>query len=144
MNRKRYLVRANGADVEATRVGVSKCVELLGTDKNGVIVVPNLQNLQHTMLVGVLGEDLAKTLIKERTITFRDGNRLDLCSEQTLKNFTRADVYLALWGSPAMVGKIEEIVSWRDLVFVTWLSSDADAWLDEHKDVHVVYGGRTS
>ena len=138
MERERFLVRSSGDNPDGTRVGIAKLLELLGNDKNGVIVVPNLKTVKDTMLATVLGSDLSKQLVKNREITFTDGNKVELCSEQTLKNFKRADVYLVLWGTEYIVEDIESLPFWSSFVLVTWTPADAQRWV-ESQEVETIY-----
>lgn len=138
MERKRFLVRSTGDNLEGTKVGLAKFLELIGSDKNGVIVAPKLSGLESTLLVPALGQDVANRLIKNRTLAFSSGNRIDLCSQQTLRNFTRADVYLALWASEYMIEAIEALSCWSNLVVVTWSPTDAQRWSASH-EVQTIY-----
>lgn len=81
MNRQRFLAKSFGDNIEGTKYGLLKLIELLNTDncKTATIVVPLIGNVQHSMLVGVLGEDLSKQLIKNKSITFIDGKKISLC-----------------------------------------------------------------
>lgn len=127
MAKSRYLRRAYGDDQEATTAGVVKFVQEVMAKGDGVIVVPNIGNVKSTMLVATLGEQLAKKLIKDRSITIQ-GRTISLCSDATLKNFTRANVYLALWSTKSLIAELEKLHAWDSLVWVTWLPEEGDIW----------------
>ncbi len=126
-NRKRFLRRAHGDDKGAVQAGLTVFLRECQHEGEGVIVVPSLQHVSATMLTSVLGEQLAKMLYKDRTITF-SGVTISLCSDATLKNYRSAKVYLALWSTSHLVDEIEELFNWRSLVWVTWLPDEANAW----------------
>jgi hypothetical protein len=131
-------VKSFGDNEEATRIGVAKLLELLGTHSTGVIVVPDLGQVKSTMLVNILGEDLSKSLIRDRQITFKDGKALQLCSQATLKSYRRADVYLALWGTEYAIEDIEALPGWQAAILVTWIPADSARWVQKHS-VQVIY-----
>lgn len=139
MNRDRYLVQATGDNIEGTRMGLLKFVELCKSHGNGVIVVPQLQRLKSSMLVGALGDEIALDLIDKRSIKFEDGASISLCSDATLNNFKHSDVYLALWGSKHTIQKIEEqCYNWKAAVLVTWVPADSEDWCKEN-DVETIF-----
>jgi len=134
MSRGRYLVSSYGDNQEGTRVGLAKFFELCQRHGSGVIVVPTIGNVKGTMFSQVLPEALANTLITKRTVTFAEGQTITLCGSTTLKNFTQAKVYLALWGQADTIEKIErDCYSCTAEVFVTWLPEDSKEWARKHK-----------
>lgn len=132
MVKNRFLRRAYGDDQAATTAGVKKFLHEVGQVGDGVIVVPSIKNVGTTMLATALGEPLAKRLIKDRSICFADRSIL-LCSDATLRNFSRANAYLALWSSKSLVDEIEGLSPWRSLTWVTWLPKEADEWEKKHR-----------
>ncbi|MDD2781475.1 hypothetical protein [Sulfuricurvum sp.] len=139
MNRERYLVKSNGDNIEGTRVGLINFLELCQKYGNGVIVVPMLQNVNHSMLTTVLGEELSKKLIKNRTLAIENGKTISLCSANTLKNYTYANVYLALWGSKDTIQVIEKTChNGKAIVLVTWIPEDSKDWISQNA-VTIVY-----
>ena len=138
MHRQRFLVKSYGDNADGTRVGLIKLLELAGTHKSSVIVVPALNNVQGSLLTAVLGDRLSAILIKQRKITLDNGNSIELCSQATLKNFRRADAYLALWGSRHIVEDIESLPMWTSFILVTWGPDDSEKWVKDH-DVNLIY-----
>lgn len=139
MNRERYLVKSYGDNIEGTKVGLIKFLELCQKYGSGVIVVPMLQNIDHTMLTTVLGEEKSKKLIKNRTLPIENGKTVGLCSANTLKNHTHFSVYLALWGSNDIIQAIEKTCHNREaVILVTWIPEDSKDWL-LHNTVTVIY-----
>lgn len=139
MNRERYLVKSNGDNIEGTKIGLIHFLELCKKYGNGVIVVPMLQNVNHSMLTTVLGEELSKKLIKNRTLAIENGKTISLCSVNTLKNYTHANVYLALWGSKDTIQLIEKIChNGNAIVLVTWVPEDSKDWISQNA-VTIVY-----
>ena len=138
MSRERYLVKSFGDNLEGTKTGVGKFIKLCLRDGDGVIVVPTLKDVRHTILSSVLGEDLTKKLVRDREIEI-DGKKIKLCSSSTLKNHKYSQVYLALWGTKDMIEDIEtECLSCTSVVLVTWLPDDSVDWVRNHP-VTVVY-----
>lgn len=145
MSRERYLVSSYGGNPEGTRVGLAKFFELCMSHGSGVIVVPTIGKVSGTMFTQVLPEALAKTLISKRTISIGDEKTITLCGSTTLKNFTRANVYLALWGQAGTIETIEkDCYSCTAEVFVTWLPEDSKEWSREHKVTKIYDDGVTS
>ena len=105
MKRERFLVKSFGDNIEGTKAGLIKLLQILEEHSNAVIVVPELGKVKNTMLVDVLGEELSKKLIKDREIIFTNNKKISLCSQATLKNYKFADAYLALWGSHGVVAQ---------------------------------------
>jgi hypothetical protein len=70
MNRLRFLAKSFGDNVDGTKAGLAKLLELLSSEsyKSACIVVPNIGNVKHTILVDALGEELSKKLVKETLI----------------------------------------------------------------------------
>lgn len=132
MSRERFLVRAVGPNEDAVRKGLRKIGALLETLKSAVIVVPMLRQLSGSVLIDVLGETASKVLLKDREITLPNGATLQLCSAQTLKNFSRADAYLVLWGSAPMIQDVESLSRWQACVVVTWAEKDSQDWEEQH------------
>lgn len=144
MKQEKYLVKSFGDNQEGTNVGLKKFFELCGRDGNGVIVVPMLKNLAYSMFAIALGEELSKKFIKERTLSISEGTTISLCSSNTLKNFTRANVYLALWGSDDMIQDIEKnCQNYKSIVLVTWLPKDSEEWT-KNSSVLVIYDDKKS
>lgn len=138
MSRERFLVKSYGDNVDGTRAGLVKLLQLAATHKSCVIVVPALNQVKGTMLVDVLGEQLSEILIKNRKIELKTGNTIELCSHATLKNFPRADAYLALWVSESIVEEIEALLLWTSFILVTWTPADSAKWV-EAQTVEVIY-----
>ncbi|MGZ6518819.1 MAG: hypothetical protein ACXVED_14625 [Bacteroidia bacterium] len=138
MNRERYLVKSYGDNIEGTRVGLTKLLELLNNHNNAVIVVPLIGQIKGTMLVNVLGEELSKQLIKDRVLKFGDGKTISLCAHSTLKNHRYADIYLALWGTEQTIMDIEELSQWKAAILITWLRKDSEKWTEKYS-VEVIY-----
>lgn len=131
MTKMRFLRRAHGDDQAAVAAGLALFLRECETEGDGVIVVPTLQNVSATMLTGVLGPELSKKLYKDRSFTW-GASTVSLCSDATLKNYSYAKVYLALWSSNHLVDEIEKLGSWRSLVWVTWLPDEANAWAERY------------
>lgn len=132
MNRERFLVKSYGDNKEGTKVGLAKMLEALKALDSGAtaaIVVPSIGHVKDTLLVDVLGEDVAKRLINNRVLEFDDKSKLVLCACATLKNYTGADVYLALWGTETTIMSIEKLWQWKTAVLVTWLPQDSEKWV---------------
>lgn len=144
MQRERYLVKSYGDNIQGTVVGLSKFLELCqSTNKNGMIVVPKIQDVRHTMLVPVLGEDAAKLLIRNRLLQI-NGATIELCASTTLRNHTRSGIYLALWGSKYTIDEIEQKCHyWQSVVLVTWLPEDSAEWELQNSVVKIFDDGRT-
>ena len=138
MNRERFLLKAYGDDVEGTRTGLIKALELLESYDLVVIVVPTIGKVADTMLVDVLGEVASKALIKNREITYPNNKKIQLCGQATLKKYQYADVYLALWGSKYLVSDIERLHKWRGFILVAWSEEDHSLWEMNNK-VTVIY-----
>lgn len=142
MNRDRYLVKSAGDNIEGTREGLAKFLQLLGQYREGVIVVPNMGQVKDTLLAHVLDSvapALADTLFRKREYVFNDGSKIQVCSEQTLKNFRRSPLYLVLWGSHYTIDDVEGLDRWGAVVFVSWQSIDYQDWLQRHDNVSVIY-----
>ena len=138
MVRERFLVKSFGDNADGTRAGLVKLLQLADTHKSSVIVVPALNQVKGSLLTAVLGEQLSAILIKHRKITLENGNSIELCSQATLKNFQRADAYLALWGSKDSIEDIEALHLWTSCILVTWGPEDSAKWVETH-DVQVIY-----
>lgn len=138
MHSSRFLVKSFGDNPEGCLVGLKKLFDLAGTHRSCVIVVPNFNQLQHSLLTTVLGEQLTKTLIKNRKITLENQNTIELCSQATLKNFRYAEAYLALWGTKHTVDDIEALQQWTSFILVTWLPEDSTKWERDY-NVQVIY-----
>lgn len=139
MIRERYLLQSYGDNLEATRLGLVKFIELCQKLGHGVIVVPTLNNLRHGMFEMVLGQELSKELIKNRTIRFQNNSTISLCFSQTLKKFRDSDVYLALWGTAPLIEDIEsKCHGWRACVLVTWMPDDSKSWKRDYP-VKIIY-----
>ncbi|WJV23176.1 MULTISPECIES: hypothetical protein [Pseudomonas] len=129
MSRERYLFSASGDNKERTTQGLAKFFELCAEHGSGVIVVPVIGKVDSTLFTKVLKPELAKALIKNRTVTFGAGKTITLCSSTTLNKHTGAKVYLTLWCSEKVIYEIEKsCYSCVAEVFVTWAPEDADAW----------------
>lgn len=132
-NRERYLINAIGDDHQATEAGVKKFLTLCQKHGDGIIFVPTMQQVDSTLLGGVLGESLAKSLAKHKNIKLPTGQNIDLCSDKTFNNYKNGDVYLALWATESMIDKTETSYSCKASVVVTWLEDDADKWIEQYK-----------
>lgn len=138
MNRDRFLVKSFGDNIEGTKVGLAKTLELLNNYNHAVIVVPTIGKVDGTMLVTALGEELSKNLIKNREVNLANNKKISLCGQQTLKNYKHADVYLALWGTEYIIAEIEALHKWKAAILVTWQPGDSAAWEAANK-VSVIY-----
>lgn len=140
MNRVRFLAKSFSDNVEGTKAGLAKLLELLNLDnyKNATIVVPRIGNVERTIFVGALGEQLSKVLIRDRVITLSDGKKLNLCGHATLKNFKYDDAYLGLWATKDTIAEIEALPIWKGAVVVTWTPADAADWVKDNS-VTVIY-----
>ncbi|MCP4117278.1 MAG: hypothetical protein GY737_18150 [Desulfobacteraceae bacterium] len=131
-NRERFFLNAYGDDLQATKAGVVKFLELCQKYGNGVIYVPAMQHIKSTLLASAIGEQTTKDLAKHKDVILPNGQRIDLCSDKTFKNYRGGDVYLALWATPGMIEAVEkESYSCKAVVVVTWLENDADGWISK-------------
>ncbi|WP_419572083.1 hypothetical protein [Rheinheimera sp.] len=138
MGKERFLVKSFGDNIEGTRIGLAKLLELLAHHQHAVIVVPTIGQVKGTLLEKVLGEKLSKKLINDRVLDLDDGKKISLCGHATLKNYSNADVYLVLWGTKLMIADIEKLLGWKAVVLVTWLKADCEEW-EKSYPVQVIY-----
>ena len=131
-------MKSFGDNIDGTRAGLVKLMQLLDTCDHAVIVVPEIGKVKGTMLVDALGEDLSKALIKNREINFPNNKKISLCGQATLKNYKYADAYLALWGSEYTIADIEALNGWKAVVLVTWQPNDSAKWEAANR-VSVIY-----
>lgn len=137
-NKERYLLKAVGDDHAATKAGVIKFLELCQKYGDGVIYVPTKQHVDSTILASAIGEDLVKSLAKNKPFSLPTGQKIELCSDRTFKNHKSANVYLVLWATPQMISAMENgSYTWQASVVVTWLENDADEWASEHAPVEL-------
>lgn len=138
MHRDRLLVKSFGDNIDGTRAGLGKLIELSATHKSCVIVVPALNQVKGSLLTAALGDQLSAALIKHRKITLHNGSSVELCAQATLKNFRRANAYLALWGTEYIIEDIEALQLWTSFVLVTWTPADSAKWVQAHV-VQMIY-----
>ncbi|MEN2469324.1 hypothetical protein [Burkholderia sp. GS2Y] len=141
VNRERYLVKSAGDNIEGTRTGLVKFLELLAQYDDAVIVVPSISQYKGNLFDTLLQEyapALAKALFRDRTVVLDGNKRVHLCSSETLKNFSRSELYLVLWGSRYTIADVEALHGWGGVVLVSWQSGDYAAWVRDHS-VQVVY-----
>lgn len=141
MNRERYLAKSVGDNIEGTRAGLVKFLELLGQYDDAVIVVPSIRDYKGTLLDTLLqgyNPALAKALIRDREIVLDGNSRVALCAHATLKNYSRSKLYLGLWGAHDTIADIEALHNWRAVVHVSWQSGDYAAWIRDYP-VDVIY-----
>lgn len=139
-NRERYLLKAIGDDHQAICAGVAKFLGLCGLHCGGVIYVPTMQHVQSTLLAKAVGEQNTKALAKHQTVTLPTGQRIDLCSDRTFKNYKRGNVYLVLWATPDMIQSVErDAHACKAIVVVTWLENDADAWISSQNPTQLMW-----
>ncbi|MBZ5788738.1 hypothetical protein K8353_01315 [Burkholderia contaminans] len=141
MTRERYLVASAGGNVEGTRAGLVKFLQLLDRYDDAVIIVPKIADLKNNMLTQLLEENepaIAKALIRDREYVFAGGKRVRLCAEAALKNFARSTLYLVLWGSHDTITEVEALHFWSAVVLVSWQSGDYKWWVQDHP-VEVIY-----
>lgn len=143
MNRERFLVKSFGDNIEGTKAGLVKLVQLLETYDHAVIVVPEIGKVKSTMLANVFDEDTLRALIKNREINFPGNKKISLCAQATLKNYKYADAYLALWGSECTIDNIEALHRWKAAVLVTWQPNDSAKWEAANR-VSVIYDDKRS
>ena len=141
MNRERFLVKSFGDNIEGTRAGLVKLLQLLETYDHAVIVVPQIREVKSTMLANVFDESTLEALVKYGEINFLGGKKISLCAQATLKNYENADAYLVLWGSEYAINDIEALYRWKAVVFVTWLSNDSAKWEVDNR-VSVIYDSK--
>jgi len=82
MARERYLAKSAGGNVEGTRAGLVKFLQLLDRYDDAVIVVPKIADLKNNMLTQLLEDNvpaIAKALIRDREYVFEGGKRVRLC-----------------------------------------------------------------
>ncbi|KUZ91271.1 hypothetical protein WI40_25840 [Burkholderia ubonensis] len=142
MYRNRFLVKSYGDNLEGTKIGIEKSIELLSTHSSLVIVVPDLNSVRSGgLLEQALGHQVFKHLLKTREIVLGNTATLSLCTQATLKNFKRAEAYLALWGSKYTIDEIEALYDWKSVVFVTHIPEDSADW-EKRQRVNVIYDDR--
>lgn len=140
INRERFLLKAIGDDHQATIAGVAKFFELCQKYGNGIIYVPTMQHVESTLLATAAGEHITKALAKHQAVTLPTGQKIDLCSDRTFKNYKRGNVYVVLWATPDMVEAVErEAHSCKAIVVVTWLENDADAWISSQNPTQLAW-----
>jgi len=143
MVRQRFVARSLADDLAGTRAGLIQLLDLLKTPQEAIIVVPDLGTLKLSILSDVMGEPVAKQLLKDRKVTFTDGSTMYLCSKATLNNFKHAQAYLCLWNDAATIAAIEAFDLWRSIIVVTWNPSDSLRWEQAHA-VTVLYQSKTN
>lgn len=137
MIRKRFLRVAEGDDQAALEAGVVVFLQEVLIEGEGVIVVPELRTVKYSMLASFLkekiGEKNADIFFRDRVIDLGEGKKIHLCSDRTLKNYRYADVYLALHSTKFTVEEIENLHSWKSLIWVTWSKDEHLEWEAKHK-----------
>jgi len=133
-------VKSYGDNIEGTKEGLRKLLELLNKYNSAVIVVPELGKVKSTMLTDVLGDTLSNELIKNRVIAF-SGKKISLCGQLTLKKHQYDDIYLDLWGTEHSIIKVEELPQCKAIVLVTWSPIDSKIWEEKNNPI-VIYNDK--
>lgn len=137
MSKARYLVKAYGDDKEAMCRAIQCGFGLLSEIDDLVIVVPSIQNMDHSMfaeyLRSIVPADQVKSFFKNRIWHLPGGKKIHLCAASTLKNFTRSQGYLLLWGMPQTIEAVEAIPSCRHIVELSWVEQDYANWVAKFK-----------
>lgn len=145
MIRERYLAKSVGDNIDGTRAGLVKFLELLDRYGDAVIVVPSIGNYKGNLLDALLQDcnpALAKALLRDRQMVLNGNKRVSLCAQATLKNYSRSELYLVLWGSHHTIADIEALHTWGAVVHVSWQSGDYATWIQDYP-VTVIYDDGT-
>lgn len=137
---ERYLINSVGDDLQATNRGVAEFYKLCQKYGDGVIYVPEMQNIKSTLLATAVGKEVVKSLSKHKSVTLSTGQPIELCSDRTFKNYRLGSVYLALWATPGMIENIEkDAYKCKAIVVVTWTENDADAWVTSKNPTQLMW-----
>lgn len=131
MSKVRYLVKGQGDDKQAMLRALSAGIELLSEIDDLVIVVPTIGHMKDTMFAKLLYEKvpgLAKSFFKDRIFHLPEGKKIQLCASTTLRDFSRSQGYLLLWGSQSTLDAVEAIASCRRIVELSLMERDYVKW----------------
>jgi hypothetical protein len=143
VERERYLLKGCGADEKAVQNGLEKLLTLNAAYKSLAVVVPKLGDVKHTILVPVLGVDLARHLIKDGSVQTTEGVSIGLISKATFERNKSADAYLLLWATPETIQQTESSAyNAKAIIVVTWNPAEAAEW-EETNAVETIYSSPT-
>lgn len=128
---QRFLVPAYGGDKDAVRKGIRKAVELTSLEdspQNVLIVVPTKSQLDHGVLVDVLGQAVAKALLKGTAVRLSDNAVIRCATLKTLRIFSSHDTVITCYLSADSMQVVEEKLQFKSMVVIPWTPHDVAEW----------------
>lgn len=136
--RQRYVVKSFRDNPDGAKSGLTSFFVFLSDYRRSVIVVPDVDRINDSMVTSVIGKAFSETLIREREVLVGAGHLVQLCASSTLALHSGADMYLALWGDRTTLASIEAFKKWQATIFVTWHPEESHEWEAAHR-VSILY-----
>lgn len=126
---KRYLVPANGPEVEPIRIALAllaKLCEDLG--KSAILLIPAKQSIQGTTLETALGTNAVKSLLQGRSVKLPGGGNLRLKTQRTFQDGWTSDIIMGVYVTRKMLNQIDSADDAAAVIIVPWVMDDVKEW----------------
>ena len=143
MSKQRYIVKALLEDKDAFLRGLKHSLSLsINAKRNLILLVPEKGKFKHTHAAKILGEPLAKSLLKSGSIPFpideENSIQIQLISHTQFRAGSAYDVIYAIYAHDGILEKIEQSY-FEAVVVLQWLGDDdTKKWCNVNSSITVV------
>jgi hypothetical protein len=128
---QRYLIPAQGREVEPIKKGFALLGELLNkeeTPTEAILLVPGMRNVEGTTLETALGTNLSKALVKHRQVKVEGLGQLRLETQQTFGGLQVPAIVMAVYATKKMLDQIDSARAATAVIVVPRSMDDVDEW----------------
>lgn len=130
-NIQRYLIPANGPEVEPIKRGLAlltKLCENLDSSTNAILLIPTKRNIQGTTLETALGTKISKALLKGESVRLPSGGNLRLETERTFRDTWTSDIIFGVYVTKKMFNQIDSAKNASAIIIVPFIMKDVVEW----------------
>lgn len=129
---KRYLIPANGSEVESIETALALLRRICGnlrTPKDAILLIPTKRNIQGTTLETALGTRIAKALLRGELVKLPGGGNLRLETQRTFRGLWGSDIIIGVYARKQMLNQIDGEKSAATVIIVPWIMDDVVEWI---------------
>lgn len=128
---KRYLIHANGPEVEPIETALSLLAELcesFESPKDAILLIPAKKQFRGTSLETVLGSRMTEALLKGEPVGLPNGGNLRLESQRTFQGSWTSDIILGVYVTKKMLDQIDSARNAVAVIVIPWIMDDVTEW----------------
>lgn len=128
---QRYLIPADGPEVEPIEKAFALLYEVLKKKENpkeAILLVPGKRSMEGTTLETAIGTNIAKALLKQKSVKLEGLGSLKLETQQTFRGLRSPTVIMGIYVTKKMLDQIDSAKNATAVILVPWSMEEVAEW----------------